>query len=49
MRHGDALAWSPDERWVAQATAGGIFVFRAGEPNPELLHVPILARDLVWR
>jgi hypothetical protein len=49
MRHGDALAWSPDERWVAQATAGGIFVFRAGEPSPELLHVPILARDLVWR
>ncbi|HXV34521.1 MAG TPA: hypothetical protein VD695_01155 [Gaiellaceae bacterium] len=49
MRHGDALAWSPDERWIAEATAGGIFVFRAGDRSPELLHVPIVARDLVWR
>ncbi|HSE80616.1 MAG TPA: hypothetical protein VLA87_02845 [Gaiellaceae bacterium] len=49
MRHGDALAWSPDERWVAQATADGIYVFRADEPSPAFLHVPIVARDLVWR
>jgi hypothetical protein len=49
MRHGDALAWSPDERWVAQATADGIYVFRTDEPSPEFLHVPIVARDLVWR
>lgn len=49
MRHGDALAWSPDERWIAQATADGIYVFRADEPSPEFLHLPIVARDLVWR
>jgi hypothetical protein len=49
MRHGDALAWSPDERWIAQATADGIYVFRADEPSPAFLHVPIAARDLIWR
>ena len=49
MRHGDALAWSPDERWIAQATADGIYVFRADEPSPEFLHIPIAARDLLWR
>jgi hypothetical protein len=49
MRHGNALAWSPDERWIAQATADGIYVFRAGEPSPAFLHVPIAARDLIWR
>lgn len=49
VRTGDALAWSPDERWIAEATSDGIYVFRADERNPAILHVPIVARDLVWR
>jgi hypothetical protein len=46
---GHALAWSPDENWVAEATDDGIYVSRADEPTPRLIHLPILARDLVWR
>lgn len=49
MRHGDALAWSPDEEWIAEATADGVCVFRAGDRNPVFVHVPVVARDLVWR
>lgn len=49
IRTGSALTWSPDERWIAEATADGIYVFRADEPNPAILLVPIVARDLVWR
>jgi hypothetical protein len=46
---GDALAWSPDEEWIAEATADGIYVYPAEEPNPRFIHIPIVARDLVWR
>lgn len=49
LRHGHALAWSPDERWIAEATADGVYLFRAHEPSPEFLHIPIAALDLVWR
>jgi hypothetical protein len=49
LRHGDAVTWSPDEEWIAEATADGIYVFRAGEDSPEFFHIPIVARDLVWR
>lgn len=49
MRHGDALAWSPDEQWIAEATADGIYVFRADDRSPTLVHIPVVARDLVWR
>lgn len=49
MRHGNALTWSPDEQWVAEATADGIYVFRAGDRSPTLVHIPVVARDLVWR
>lgn len=49
MRHGQALTWSPDERWIAEATADGIYIFRADDPSPVFVHVPIVARDLVWR
>ncbi len=49
MRHGDAVAWSPDEEWLAEATADGIYIFRAGELSPQFVHIPIVARDLVWR
>lgn len=49
LRHGDAVAWSPDEEWLAEATADGIYLFRAGELSPQFVHIPIVARDLVWR
>jgi hypothetical protein len=49
LRHGNAVTWSPDEQWIAEATADGIYVFRAGEDSPQFLHIPIVARDLVWR
>ncbi len=49
IRHGDALTWSPDERWIAEATADVIYVFRADEPSPQFVHIPIVARDLFWR
>jgi hypothetical protein len=49
LRHGNAVTWSPDEEWIAEATADGIYVFRAGEDSPEFFHIPIVARDLVWR
>jgi hypothetical protein len=47
---GDAVTWSPDERWVAEAVEDeGIVFFRADERNPRLIFLPIVARDLVWR
>ncbi len=49
LRSGTAVAWSPDERWAAEATADGIYFFRADERNPRFIHLPIVARDLVWR
>lgn len=49
MRHGDAVTWSPDEEWIAEATADGIFIFRAGDESPRFVRVPIAARDLAWR
>jgi hypothetical protein len=49
LRHGNAVTWSPDEEWIAEATADGIYVFRAGDDSPQFFHIPIVARDLVWR
>jgi hypothetical protein len=49
MRHGHALAWSPDERWVAQATEDGVYVFRTGDRSPTLVQIPVEVGDLVWR
>jgi hypothetical protein len=49
VRHGSALAWSPDERWIAEATEEGIYVFPADGGTPRVYVLPIVARDLVWR
>ena len=49
LRHGDAIAWSYDERWIAEATSDGVYVFRADESSPVFVHIPIAARDLMWR
>lgn len=45
---GSGIAWSPDEQWIAEATEGGIYVFRADEDSPELIHIPVVARDVLW-
>lgn len=49
VRHGSALAWSPDEQWIAEATEDGIYIFPAGGGTPRVYVLPIVARDLVWR
>ncbi len=49
LRHGDAVTWSPDEEWIAEATADGIYIFRSGDDSPTFVHLPIVARDLAWR
>jgi hypothetical protein len=48
MDHGDGITWSPDERWIAEATEDGIYVFRADEDSPEFIQIPVVARDLLW-
>ena len=49
VRHGSALAWSPDEHWIAEATEDGVYVFPADGGTPRVYVLPIVARDLVWR
>jgi WD40-like Beta Propeller Repeat len=44
-----ALAWSPDEQWVAIAAEGGVFVYRPGAPGPPELELDLDAQDLAWR
>ena len=41
-----ALGWSPDERELATATAGGVSIERGGHV---VARIPIGARDLAWR
>jgi hypothetical protein len=48
MDHGDGIAWSPDESWIAEATEDGIYVFRADEDSPEFIQIPVVASDLLW-
>lgn len=44
-----AVAWSPDESWLAVATRASVFVFRTGEPQARIHRLPIVANDLAWR
>ena len=48
LESGHGIAWSPDENWVAEATEGGIYVWRADDESPDLIQIPIVARDLLW-
>lgn len=43
-----ALAWSPDEQWVAAAAASSVYVFRPGD-QARVRELPIAAADLAWR
>jgi hypothetical protein len=44
-----ALAFSPDERWVAVATRASVVVFQTFGAELRLRRLPIVARDLAWR
>jgi hypothetical protein len=44
-----AIAWSPDEQWVAVAAEGGVFVYRPRVPGPPDVELDLDAHDLDWR
>jgi hypothetical protein len=52
-----ALAFSPDERWIAAAARGAVVLFRrraleprdGGRREPGAVSLPFVARDLHWR
>ena len=45
---GHGIAWSPDESWIAEATEGGIYVWRADDQSPDLIEIPVTAREVLW-
>jgi hypothetical protein len=47
LEAGSAVAWSPDERWIAIATPGAVRVVRSR--GGRTVTLPLLARDLAWR
>ncbi len=44
-----AIAWSPDEQWVAVAASGGVFVFQPGTSGSPARTLGLVASDLAWR
>jgi hypothetical protein len=48
LDEGHAIAWSPDEEWIAEATEGGIYVWRADDESPDPIHIPVVARKVAW-
>jgi hypothetical protein len=42
-----AVAWSPDERWIAVGTKRGVYMFP--RERPRLHFLPVQAFDLAWR
>lgn len=48
FRAASAIAWSPDERWTAFATAEGVWLVPTGRGNRPLL-LPLDAVDVAWR
>jgi hypothetical protein len=43
-----AIAWSPDERWTALATAWSVHVYRTDDPEGLVVRIPLRVRDLDW-
>lgn len=43
------IAFSPEGRWAAVATSGGVHVFGLGEVPFPVRRLPIVANDLAWR
>jgi hypothetical protein len=44
-----AVAWSPDERWLAVGTKRGVYVFLSRGRRARLHYLPVDAFDLAWR
>jgi hypothetical protein len=43
-----AVAWSPDERWLALATRASVWLMDLGDPGVPLIRLPIEAREIGW-
>ncbi len=43
-----AVAWSPDDRWTALATAAAVHVFPTERPNGPVIRIPLPVQDLDW-
>jgi hypothetical protein len=43
-----AIAWSPDERWVAVSTGASIFLVRMSATDRSVRRLPVEAHDLAW-
>ena len=42
------VAWSPDERWTAVATANSVYVFPSRRPAERVVRIPLRVHDLAW-
>jgi hypothetical protein len=43
-----AVAWSPDDRWTALATAHSVYVYPTERPEELVVRIPLPVRDLDW-
>jgi hypothetical protein len=43
-----AVAWSPDERWLALATRASVWLMDLEDPGGPLIRLPIEAREIGW-
>jgi hypothetical protein len=43
-----AVAWSPDERWTALATAKSVYVFPSARPDELIVRIPLAVNDFAW-
>jgi hypothetical protein len=48
VRSPHAVTWSPDDSWMALATAESVYVFRSDRPNERIIRIPLAVRDLDW-
>jgi hypothetical protein len=48
VRSPHAVAWSPDERWTALATATSVYVFPTERPDELVVRIPLAVHDLSW-
>ncbi len=46
--NGVALAWSPDERWLAAADAHRVYAVRVLNRDMRIRRLPIAATQLAW-
>jgi hypothetical protein len=44
-----AVAFSPDERWLAVATRASVYLMRVEAPGAGVIRLPHAVRDLAWR